>query len=125
LLPPFGPCAELTTLTSLATDAEEAGWEGFFLWDDVTTGSPIPVADPWIAMTAIAMRTRALRIGALVTPLARRRPWKVAREALTLDRLSQGRLVVGVGLGESRSEFDDLGEETNPKVRAAMLDEGL
>jgi alkanesulfonate monooxygenase SsuD/methylene tetrahydromethanopterin reductase-like flavin-dependent oxidoreductase (luciferase family) len=125
LLPPFGPCADLTTLTAMAADAEEAGWEGFFLWDDVTTGNPIPVADPWIAMAAIAVRTRTLRLGAMVTPLARRRPWKVAREAITLDHLSQGRLVVGVGLGESRSEFDDLGEETDPKVRAAMLDEGL
>lgn len=125
LLPPFGPCADLTTLTALAADAEEAGWEGFFLWDDITTGDPIPVADPWIALTAIALRTRTLRLGAMITPLARRRPWKVARETLTLDHLSQGRLLVGVGLGAGHSEFDDLGEETDPKVRAAMLDEGL
>lgn len=125
LIPPFGPCADLTVLAALAADAEEAGWEGFFLWDDVTTGDPLPVADPWIAMAAIAMRTRTLRLGALVTPLARRRPWKVAREAITLDHLSQGRLIVGVGLGAGRTEFDDLGEETDLKVRAAMLDEGL
>jgi alkanesulfonate monooxygenase SsuD/methylene tetrahydromethanopterin reductase-like flavin-dependent oxidoreductase (luciferase family) len=125
LLPPFGPCADLATLADMAADAEAAGWEGFFLWDDITTGTPIPVADPWIAMTAIALRTRTLRLGALVTPLARRRPWKVAREAITLDRLSAGRLVVGVGLGAGKSEFDDLGEETDLKVRAAMLDEGL
>lgn len=125
LLPPFGPCADLTTLAALAADAEEAGWEGFFLWDDVTIGDPIPVADPWIAMAAIALRTRTLRLGALVTPLARRRPWKVARETITLDHLSQGRLIVGVGLGASPSEFDDLGEEPDPKVRAALLDESL
>jgi alkanesulfonate monooxygenase SsuD/methylene tetrahydromethanopterin reductase-like flavin-dependent oxidoreductase (luciferase family) len=85
----------------------------------------MPVADPWIAMAVIAVRTRTLRLGATVTPLARRRPWKVAREAITLDHLSQGRLIVGVGLGISHSEFDDLGEEVDPKVRAAMLDEGL
>ncbi|HLV99352.1 MAG TPA: LLM class flavin-dependent oxidoreductase [Ktedonobacterales bacterium] len=125
LLPPFGPCADPTTLLALAADAEAAGWDGFFLWDDVTTGDPIPVADPWIALAAIAMRTRSLRLGALITPLARRRPWKVARETSTLDHLSQGRLIVGVGLGAGPSEFDDLGEETDPKVRAAMLDEGL
>jgi alkanesulfonate monooxygenase SsuD/methylene tetrahydromethanopterin reductase-like flavin-dependent oxidoreductase (luciferase family) len=125
LLPPFGPCADLTTLIALAADAEEAGWDGFFLWDDVTTGDPIPVADPWIALAAIAVRTRTLRLGALVTPLARRRPWKVARETITLDHLSGGRLIVGVGLGSGRAEFDDLGEEPDPKVRAAMLDEGL
>jgi probable F420-dependent oxidoreductase len=125
LIPPFGPCADLTTLTALAVDAEAAGWEGFFLWDDITSGDPMPIADPWIAMAAIAVRTKSLRLGATVTPLARRRPWKVAREAITLDHLSQGRLVVGVGLGVSKSEFDDLGEEADPKVRAAMLDEGL
>ena len=124
-LPPFGPCADLATLTALAADAEEAGWDGFFLWDDITTGDPMPVADPWIAMAAIAVRTRTLRLGATVTPLPRRRPWKVAREAITLDHLSQGRLIVGVGLGISHSEFDDLGEETDLKVRGAMLDEGL
>jgi alkanesulfonate monooxygenase SsuD/methylene tetrahydromethanopterin reductase-like flavin-dependent oxidoreductase (luciferase family) len=125
LIPPFGPCADLTVLTSLAVDAEAAGWDGFFLWDDITSGDPMPIADPWIAMAAIAVRTRTLRLGAMVTPLARRRPWKVAREAITLDHLSQGRLAVGVGLGASKSEFDDLGEEADPKVRAAMLDEGL
>jgi alkanesulfonate monooxygenase SsuD/methylene tetrahydromethanopterin reductase-like flavin-dependent oxidoreductase (luciferase family) len=125
LIPPFGPCADLTTLTGLAVDAEAAGWDGFFLWDDITSGDPMPIADPWIAMAAIAVRTRTLRLGATVTPLARRRPWKVAREAITLDHLSQGRLVVGVGLGVSKSEFADLGEEADPKVRAAMLDEGL
>lgn len=125
LLPPFGPCADLTTLAAMAADAEQAGWEGFFLWDDVTTGDPISIPDTWIALAAIALRTRTLRLGALVTPLARRRPWKVARETLTLDHLSQGRLIVGVGLGASPSEFDDLGEEPDPKVRAAMLDEGL
>jgi probable F420-dependent oxidoreductase len=124
-LPPFGPCADLATLTALAADAEEAGWDGFFLWDDITTGDPMPVADPWIAMAAIAVRTQTLRLGATVTPLPRRRPWKVAREAITLDHLSQGRLIVGVGLGISHSEFDDLGEETDLKVRGAMLDEGL
>jgi alkanesulfonate monooxygenase SsuD/methylene tetrahydromethanopterin reductase-like flavin-dependent oxidoreductase (luciferase family) len=124
-LPPFGPCADLTTLAEMAADAEAAGWEGFFLWDDVTIEDAIPVADPWIALTAIALRTQQMRLGALVTPLARRRPWKVAREAVTLDHLSQGRLVVGVGLGAGKTEFDNLGEEGDPKARAAMLDEGL
>lgn len=90
LLPPFGPCAEPSTLLALAAEAEAAGWDGFFLWDDVTTGDPIPVADPRIAQTAIDARTRTLRLGALVTPLARRRPWKVTRETITLDHLSQG-----------------------------------
>jgi alkanesulfonate monooxygenase SsuD/methylene tetrahydromethanopterin reductase-like flavin-dependent oxidoreductase (luciferase family) len=124
-LPPFGPCADVDTLATVAAEAEAAGWEGFFLWDDVTTSQPLPVADPWIALTAIALRTHTLRLGALVTPLPRRRPWKVARETVTLDRLSHGRLIVGVGQGVGPAEWDDLGEETDPKVRAAMLSEGL
>ncbi len=124
-LPPFGPCADVNTLASMAADAEAAGWDGFFLWDDVTSSDVLPIADPWIALTAIALRTQTLRLGALITPLARRRPWKFARETVTLDHLSQGRLIVGVGLGAGKTEFDDLGDEGNPKVRAAMLDEGL
>jgi alkanesulfonate monooxygenase SsuD/methylene tetrahydromethanopterin reductase-like flavin-dependent oxidoreductase (luciferase family) len=124
-IPPFGPCADVATLASLASEAEEAGWDGFFLWDDVTINIPIPVADPWVALSAITLRTRTLRLGALVTPLPRRRPWKVARETVTLDHLSQGRLIVGVGLGGDPAEFDDLGEEADLKVRAAMLGEGL
>ena len=124
-LPPFGPCADLATLAALAADAEEAGWDGFFLWDDVTLGDPIPIVDTWIALAVIALRTRTLGLGALVTPLPRRRPWKLARETVTLDHLSQGRLVVGVGQGAGPTEFDDLGEAADPKVRAAMLDEGL
>ncbi|MEO7001598.1 MAG: LLM class flavin-dependent oxidoreductase [Ktedonobacterales bacterium] len=124
-LPPFGPCADLTTLANMAADAEEAGWDGIFLWDDITQEKPIAIADTWIALAAIALRTRRLRLGATVTPLARRRPWKVARETITLDHLSQGRLIVGVGLGAGPAEFDDLGEEADPRVRAAMLDEGL
>src|SRR5215472_2086538 len=95
LLPPFGPCADLATLAALAADAEEAGWDGFFLWDDVTLGDPIPVVDTWIGLATIALRTHIMRLGALVTPLPRRRPWKLARETVTLDHLSQGRLVVG------------------------------
>jgi alkanesulfonate monooxygenase SsuD/methylene tetrahydromethanopterin reductase-like flavin-dependent oxidoreductase (luciferase family) len=124
-LPPFGPCADLTTLASLAAEAEAAGWDGFFLWDDITMSTPIPIADTWIALTVIALRTRALRLGALVTPLPRRRPWKLARETVTLDHLSQGRLIVGLGIGAGATEFDDLGEETDIKVRAALLEEGL
>jgi alkanesulfonate monooxygenase SsuD/methylene tetrahydromethanopterin reductase-like flavin-dependent oxidoreductase (luciferase family) len=124
-LPPFGPCADPITLASMAADAEAAGWDGFFLWDHMAFGGSLPFADPWIALAAIAMRTHTLRLGALVTPLARRRPWKVARETVTLDHLSQGRLIAGVGLGQVRNEFDDLGEEADPTVRAAMLDEGL
>jgi alkanesulfonate monooxygenase SsuD/methylene tetrahydromethanopterin reductase-like flavin-dependent oxidoreductase (luciferase family) len=127
-LPNFGAFGDPLLLAELARDAEEAGWDGFFVWDHVNRDWPTPVADPWIALAAISERTSRLRIGALVTPLARRRPWKVARETVTLDHLSSGRLVFGAGLGSAgggEPEWRAFGEETDLGVRAAMLDEGL
>jgi alkanesulfonate monooxygenase SsuD/methylene tetrahydromethanopterin reductase-like flavin-dependent oxidoreductase (luciferase family) len=116
-------------LAELAHEAEEAGWDGFFLWDQVskTTLTPTfdPMIDPWIAMAAIALRTKTLRLGPLVTLLPRRRPWMLARETVTLDHLSNGRLVLGVGSGGGYYDFEALGESTDPKILAAQLDEGL
>ena len=124
-IPPFGPLSDARVLADLAVEAEEAGWDGFFLWDDVTFDPIIPVGDPWISLAAIAARTQRIRLGPLVTPLPRRRPWKVAREAISLDHLSLGRLILGVGSGGASEEFADLGEASDPKVLAAMLEEGL
>jgi alkanesulfonate monooxygenase SsuD/methylene tetrahydromethanopterin reductase-like flavin-dependent oxidoreductase (luciferase family) len=127
-LPPFDGAADPRFLTALAADAEANGWDGFFLWDHVMYRPPVEeVADPWIAMAAIAMATERVRFGALVTPLARRRPQIVARQAATLDHLSGGRLVLGVGLGLDRSgrELSAFGEEGDDRTRAAMLDEAL
>ncbi len=84
-----------------------------------------PIADPWIALTAIALATSRIRIGPMVTPVPRRRPVKLARETVTLDHLSNGRLILGVGIGAGPWEYDYLGEEGDPKVRGGMLDEGL
>lgn len=121
-LPNFGP--DVDELVSLACDAENSGWDGFFLWDHVT-GFDQPMADPWVTLGAIAARTEQIRIGTTVTPLPRRRPWKVARETVSVDRLSGGRLTFGVGIGGGSAEWDRLGEETDLKTRGAMLDEGL
>ncbi len=111
---------------ALAREAEAAGWDGFFVWDHVAPDPELPTVDPWIALAAVALATRRLRIGALVTPLPRRRPFVVARTLASLDRLSGGRLVFGVGIGSGRaSEWAGLGEATDPRVRAEMLDEGL
>src|SRR3981081_3223344 len=107
-----------------ASEAEAAGWDGFFLWDHVQF-IPTPTVDPWIALTAIALATERIRIGPLVTPLPRRRPVKLARETVSLDHLSNGRLVLGVGIGAGPWEWDYLGEETDLVTRGAMLDEGL
>jgi len=112
-------------LVSLATSAERAGWDGFFIWDTLLYPSPAPALDPLVALSAIAVRTSRIRLGAMVTPLPRRRPWKLAREMVTLDHLSGGRLVFGAGLGWLREEFSGFGEEENPIIRGRKLDEAL
>src|SRR6266516_2351985 len=128
-VPNFGPYGDAHILAELAYEAEEAGWDGFFLWDQVskTTLTPTvdPMVDPWIALAVIALHTRTIRLGTLVTPLARRRPWMVARETVSLDHLSSGRLILSVGAGGGYFDFEALGEASNPKTLAALLDEGL
>ena len=127
-VPNFGAFGHADTLAQLAESAERAGWDGLFIWDHIDRPFVTDVADPWIALAAIAVRTTRLRFGALVTPLARRRPWKLARETATLDRLSGGRLVFGAGLGSAGGgevEWANLGEESDLRVRAEMLDEAL
>jgi alkanesulfonate monooxygenase SsuD/methylene tetrahydromethanopterin reductase-like flavin-dependent oxidoreductase (luciferase family) len=126
-VPNFASLARPADLADLAARAEASGWDGFFLWDHVARPEgTFPMAEPWIALTAIAMTTQRLRIGPLVTPLARRRPWNVARQVSTLDQLTGGRVTLGVGLGiSSGPEFRQFGEQSDPRVRGDMLDEGL
>jgi alkanesulfonate monooxygenase SsuD/methylene tetrahydromethanopterin reductase-like flavin-dependent oxidoreductase (luciferase family) len=124
-VPTFGDYADVRLLTDLAAEAEAAGWDGFFVWDHLVWPWADDIVDPWITLTAVALCTTRIRFGPLVTPLARRRPTKLARETVTLDRLSGGRLILGVGLGEFTAEFADLGEPADPRIRAAMLDEAL
>ncbi len=123
-LPNFGPYGNAKTLASLARDAEDAGWDGFFLWDHIA-GYPLEMVDPWVALTSVSLNTQKIRIGTTVTPLPRRRPWKLAREAVSLDHLSNGRLILSVGIGLGEAEWDHLGEEANLKARGQMLDEAL
>src|SRR6185437_12305473 len=104
-----GAYADARVLADLAADAERAGWDGFFVWDILTAeedGAQVAVIDPWIALTAIALTTSRIAIGAMVTPLPRRHPWQVAREAAIVDRLSEGRLIFGAGIGARDSEFE-------------------
>ncbi|WP_426502268.1 LLM class flavin-dependent oxidoreductase [Dactylosporangium sp. McL0621] len=126
-LPLFDELADPVTVTGLAAAAEEAGWDGFFVWDHVRWRAPVrSVADPWVTLAAIAAGTSRLRIGPMVTPLPRRRPAKVARETATLDRLSDGRLTLGVGIGgDASGELSRLGEEPDDRRRGEMLDEAL
>jgi alkanesulfonate monooxygenase SsuD/methylene tetrahydromethanopterin reductase-like flavin-dependent oxidoreductase (luciferase family) len=109
----------------LARTAELAGWDAVFSWDGIAVGA-MDTYDPWVVMAAMAMRTERVRIGSILTPPARRRPWKLAREAMTLDRLSGGRLVLPVGLGTADDlGFGNVGEPTDARVRAERLDESL
>ncbi len=124
--PNFGDYSNPRLLAELAREAEIAGWDGFFLWDHIGAGWPFPIGDPWIALAAIAMTTERIKIGTLVTPLPRRRPWKLAREAVTLDQLSHGRLILGVGIGsDSEKEYSCFGEVGDDRIHGVMLDEGL
>jgi alkanesulfonate monooxygenase SsuD/methylene tetrahydromethanopterin reductase-like flavin-dependent oxidoreductase (luciferase family) len=124
-MPNFGAFSDVRKLAKLAREAEDAGWDGFFIWDHIHWTQQ-PMSDPWVALAAIALATERVRIGPMVTPLARRRPWKLAREAVTVDHLSNGRLILGAGLGfPPDEEFAALGEETDARVRGEKLDEGL
>lgn len=124
--PNFGPQGEPEALVALAQRAESAGWEGFFVWDHVVVADAMPVADPWVVLGAIAGRTSRIRLGPMVAALPRHRPWNVARQAVSLDRLSGGRMILGVGIGfPPQEEFGTFHEPQQPRVRADMLDESL
>jgi alkanesulfonate monooxygenase SsuD/methylene tetrahydromethanopterin reductase-like flavin-dependent oxidoreductase (luciferase family) len=126
-LAPFDELADPNKVAELAASAEAEGWDGFFLWDHVAYRAPVrALADPWVALAAVACATERLRIGPMVTPLSRRRVHKLARETVTLDQLSGGRLTLGVGLGSDRNgELEPFGEVVDPRERARLLDSGL
>jgi len=128
VLPLSGIDGNVEKLVEFAYIAEQEGWEGLFLedyimyWGQANT----PTYDPWLTLTAIALRTQKMRLGITVTPLSRRRPWILVKEAVTLDHLSNGRVILGFGLGDEQDKsFSGFGEVTNVKQRAEMLDEGL
>lgn len=112
-------------MAELAAEAETASWDGVFYYDAIAIGSG-EMHDPWLVLAAMAMRTEVVRLGLLVAAPSRRRPWKLARETVTLDHLSGGRLVLPVGLGAlDDAGFGNVGEPTEPRVRAERLDETL
>lgn len=127
-LPLFDELADPRVVADLAVEAETAGWDGLFVWDQIAWRAPVSaVADPWVCLAAAATVTSRITLGPMVSPLARRRPVKVARETASLDRLSGGRLVLGVGLGSDRfaGEYSRTGEAVDDRVRAELLDESL
>jgi len=125
-MPPFAVWSDPKVVVAMAREADDAGWDGFFLWDHVTWnpdwGGTPPMADPWLCLAAAATATSRVVLGTIVTPLARRRPQVLAREIVTLDHLSNGRALLGVGLGED-FEFAAYGEPV--AQRGARLDEAL
>ncbi len=121
----IGTYSDPRSAVRVARAAEQSGWDGVFLWDHLGFVWGAPAADPWVTLAAIAATTERIRIGTMVTPVARRRPQVLAQTVATLDVLSGGRVVFGAGLGGSASEFSKFGEPTDARVRAGMLDEGL
>ena len=128
-LPNGGACGDPRTLAEFAALAEEAGWNGIFLEDYIVWQGhqEVPTYDPWISLAAMAMRTTRIRLGTSVTPLPRRRPWKVVSEAVAIDHLSGGRMILGAGLGDTSLDvsFTIFGEVVDARQRARLLDEAL
>ncbi|MGD0742403.1 MAG: LLM class flavin-dependent oxidoreductase [Acidimicrobiales bacterium] len=124
-LPNVGPFADPKLLCQLAVAAEQAGWDGFFLWDHLLFADDWPVTDPWVTLAAIAVRTERIRLGLCVALLARQLPWEVAKRAVALDRLSDGRFTLGVGLGSRLEEYTAFGQSPDDRSRAERLDEAL
>jgi hypothetical protein len=113
------PYGDARSAADLAREAEQAGWDGFFVWE------PVWGIDAWVALTAAAMLTERIRLGTMLSPISRMRPWKLASETATLDNLSGGRVILSVGLGAIDTGFEAFGETTDRKIRAELLDEGL
>ncbi len=127
-IPNFGPFGDPRVMVELARAADTAGWDGLFIWDHVLWTAPknYPVTEPWVTLGAMAQATERIRLGALVTPLPRRRPWQVARQAVTLDQLSNGRAVLGVGIGgDWFGDYSRFGEPADDRTHGAQLDEAL
>lgn len=113
------PWADAAEIGELAHVAEQHGWDGLFVWE------PVWGVDAWVSLAVAATRTTTLRLGTMLTPPSRRRPWTLAGQVATVDRLSGGRVTLSVGLGAVDSGFDAFGEECDRRVRAELLDESL
>ena len=129
-IPNYGEFSDPNFIKKFASDVEKSGWDGLFIWDHIQLYPEYlrgtPFIDPWAALNIIAMNTSNIKLGSFVTPLSRRRPWQVSRQIVSLDHLSEGRAMLGVGLGTPvEFEFGAFGEATDDKTRAELLDESL
>ena len=107
------------TAVEFGIEAEKCGWDGYFVWDSVWG------VDPWVTLAAVAVQTTTIKLGTMLTPISRRRPWTLAGETATLDQISNGRIILAAGLGAPDTGFANFGEETDRKKRAELMDEGL
>lgn len=125
-IPNFGRWSDPREVARLAAQLEEAGWDGLAIWDHILVEDGLDVGDPWIALAAAASVTDRIKLMTAVTPLPRRTPWKLAREVVSLDQLSDGRFILGVGIGwPNDPEFTRFNGPLDLRTRADMLDEGL
>jgi len=126
-VPCFGD--DTAGLIELGVEVERAGFDAYFLWDHMVfsnSGEGPPIVDPWLVLAVVASRTSRIKLGTMVTPVPRRRPWQLARETTTLDLISGGRVILGVGIGSpDYGDFGLLGEPADRRVRGELLDEGL
>jgi alkanesulfonate monooxygenase SsuD/methylene tetrahydromethanopterin reductase-like flavin-dependent oxidoreductase (luciferase family) len=113
------PIMDARAIVDYACKAEQAGWDGFFVCESWWS------ADAWVCLAAAAQRTTRIRLGTLLSPLSTMRPWKLASEAATLDQLSNGRVILSVGMGATDTGFAEFGEVTDLRTRAELVDEGL
>ena len=113
------PWADAQEVGDLAEAAERSGWDGLFVWE------PVWGVDAWVALGLAAVRTTKIRLGTLLTPPSRRRPWELAGQVATVDRISAGRVTLSVGLGAIESGFEAFGEECDRRRRAELMDECL
>jgi alkanesulfonate monooxygenase SsuD/methylene tetrahydromethanopterin reductase-like flavin-dependent oxidoreductase (luciferase family) len=128
-IPNFGYFGEPQNITYLSELVEKSGWDGLFIWDHVQAFPEwhrgLPFIDPWIALSIISMKTEKIFLGPYITPLPRRRPWQVYRQATSIDHLSKGRLMLGFGIGTPEFDFSSFGDTSDPKIKGEMLDEAL
>jgi alkanesulfonate monooxygenase SsuD/methylene tetrahydromethanopterin reductase-like flavin-dependent oxidoreductase (luciferase family) len=113
------PWADAAQVGELAVVAESNGWDGLFVWE------PVWGVDAWVSLAVAACQTATIRLGTMLTPLPRRKPWELAGQVATVDRLSSGRVILAVGLGAPSAGYAAFGEIIDRRIRADLLDEGL
>jgi alkanesulfonate monooxygenase SsuD/methylene tetrahydromethanopterin reductase-like flavin-dependent oxidoreductase (luciferase family) len=120
-----GTFADMGLIRDLAAETEAAGWDGFFVWDHLLYRDDFAVVDGWVALGAAAALTRRVQLGLMVAALPRQHPWEVAKRSVSIDQLSDGRFVLGAGLGSILADHSAFGDVVSMRERGERLDEAL